>query len=114
MDEVELLQNDLMRRRAKKPNRTFRLGQIAEQIIAERISPRRERFKRIAEVWDQILPGELCRHCEIADISGSHLVVRVDSPVYMYELQLCSSELLNELQRQCPRLRLTKIKFVVA
>ncbi len=114
MDEVELLQNTLMRRRAKKPNRTFRLGEVAEQIVAERISPRREMFKRIAEVWDQILPAQLCRHCEIADISGGHLVVRADSAVYMYELQLCSSELLNELQRQNPRLRLTKIKFVVA
>jgi len=114
MDEVELLQNDLMRRRAKRPNRTFRLGEVTKKIIAERISPRRERFRRIAEVWNQILPAQLCRHCEIADISGSHLVVRADSPVYMYELQLCSSELLNELQRQDPRLRLTKIKFVVA
>jgi len=114
MDEVELLQNALIRRRAKKPNRTFRLGEVTEKIIAERILPRRERFRQVSEVWNQILPVELCRHCEIADISGSHLVVRADSPVYMYELQLCSSELLNELQRQCPRLRLTKIKFTIA
>jgi len=114
MDEVEQLQSALMRRRAKRPNRTFRLGQVAEQIMAERISPRRERFSRAAEVWEQVLPAGLCRHCEIADISGGNLVVQVDSPVYMYELQLCSSELLNELQRQCPRLRVTKIKFVVA
>jgi len=114
MDEIELLQNALMRRRAKKPNRTFRLDHVAEQVIAERISPRRERFKRAVEIWNQILPVKLYRHCEIADISGGHLVVRADSPVYMYELQLCSSELLEELQRQCPRLRLTKIKFVVA
>lgn len=90
------------------------LAQVAEQLMAEQITPRRERFSELAEVWGQILPGELNRHCEIADISGGHLVIKVDSPVYMYELQLCSSELLNELQRQCPRLRLTKIRFVVA
>jgi hypothetical protein len=40
--------------------------------------------------------------------------VQVDSPSYVYELQLCSSELLNELQQQCPKARLTRIKFVVA
>jgi len=82
--------------------------------MAERIAPHRERFHRAVEVWERVLPAELFRHCGIADISGGSLVVQVDSPVYMYELQLCSSELLNELQRQCPRLRVTKIKFVVA
>ncbi|MHC4494517.1 MAG: hypothetical protein ACYSYM_01700 [Planctomycetota bacterium] len=40
--------------------------------------------------------------------------MRVDSSSYMYELQLCSSELLEELQQQCPKARLTRIKFTVA
>jgi len=33
--------------------------------------------------------------------------------VYKYELQLCASELLSELQQQCPRAHIKKIKFVV-
>jgi hypothetical protein len=82
--------------------------------MAEQISPRQARFDAVAEVWRQVLPAELCRHCEVTDVSGGQLKVQVDSPSYKYELQLCGSELLGELQRQCPKVRLTKIKFVVA
>jgi hypothetical protein len=77
------------------------------------ISPRQAVFSEVAETWSQMLPAELGGHCEIVDISGGLLKVRVDSPSYMYELQLCSSELLEELQLQCPKARLTKVKFVI-
>jgi len=32
----------------------------------------------------------------------------------MYELRLCSSELLNEVQQRCPRAGIKKIKFVIS
>jgi hypothetical protein len=82
--------------------------------MAERISPRQASFDAVVEVWRQVLPAELLQHCEITDVSGGQLKVQVDSPSYKYELQLCSAELLEELQRRCPKVRLTKIKFVVA
>lgn len=106
--------NVVKRRTGQKSDSTVRLGEVVQQLMAEQISPRHEKFDAVAEVWRQMLPAELCRHCEITGISGGRLKVQVDSPSYMYELQLCSSELLEELQRQCPKVRLTKIKFVVA
>jgi predicted nucleic acid-binding Zn ribbon protein len=114
MDEGERLQNTLKWRRTRKSYNPASLGQIAQQLMTERISPRQARFGAVAELWSQLLPPELARHCEIVDISGGQLKAQVDSSSYMYELQLCSSELLKELQRQCPKVRLTKIKFVVA
>ena len=110
----QLLHNAVEGRRARKSDRTVRLGDAVQQFMAEQVSPRQAKFGAVAELWSQLLPAELCRHCEIVDISGGQLKVRVDSPAYKYELQLCSSELLEELQQQCPRARLTKIKFVVA
>jgi hypothetical protein len=82
--------------------------------MTEQISPRQARFGQVAEAWSQLLPAELGGHCEIVDISGGQLKVQVDSPSHMYELQLCSSELLEELQQDCPKARLTRIKFIVA
>jgi len=114
MGEGEQLHNAVEGRRVRKPDRAVRLGDAVQQFMAEQVSPRQARFGAVAELWSQLLPAELCRHCEIVDISGGQLKVRVDSPAYKYELQLCSSELLEELQQQCPRARLTKIKFVVA
>jgi hypothetical protein len=81
--------------------------------MENRISPQQAKFGPIAEFWNQLLPEELRRHCKIADISGGQLKVLVDLPAYTYELQLCSSELLSELKRQCPRANIKKIKFVV-
>lgn len=80
----------------------------------EQIFPKQARFSQIAEVWSRLLPTQLAGHCEIVELSSGQLDVQVDSPSYMYELQLCSSELLKELQRQCPKARLTRIKLVVA
>ncbi len=113
MDEEERLLNATRWRRTWKSYRAANLGKVARQLLDERISPRQARFSEVAEVWSRLLPVELCGHCEIIDISGGQLKVQADSPSYVYELQLCSSELLNELQWQCPKARLTKIKFVV-
>ena len=101
------------RARSRRSDRTVRLGEVVEQVVAEHISPRQSRFAEVVEVWSQLLPEELSRHCEIVDIAGGLLMVKADSPAYVYELQLCTSGLLDELQRQCPRVRLKKIKFVV-
>jgi hypothetical protein len=113
MDDEKRLLNAVKWRKTPKPYSAAGLGQVAQQLMAERISPLQARFSKIAEVWRGLLPAELGGHCEIVDISGGRLTVQADSPSYLYELQLCGPELLQELQRQCPKVRLAKIKFVV-
>jgi len=90
-----------------------KLGDVAKRFIEGIVSPRQAKFAPVAEIWCQLLPDELNRHCRIADISGGHLKVVVDSSSYLYELQLCSSELLKELKQRCPRARIKDIKFTV-
>ncbi|MHC4625593.1 MAG: DciA family protein [Planctomycetota bacterium] len=114
MDEIERLQNTLYCRRRRKRYGALDLGQVAQQLMDRQITPRQAVFSDVVEAWSRMLPAELSRHCEIVDISGGLLKVRVDSPSYLYELQLCSSELLEELQQHCPKARLTAVKFVVA
>ena len=114
MYEREQLRNSVEGRTKRRLDRTVRLGEAVQQLMEEQISPRQAKFGAVAELWGQLLPAALCQHCEIVDVSGGQLKVEVDSPSYKYELQLCSSELLEELQRHCPKVRLTKIKFVVA
>ena len=111
-ENKQLLHKAVEEQRVRKSDKTVRLGDAAEQFLIEQVSPKQARFGAVAELWNQLLPEELCRHCEIVDISGGWLKIKVDSPAYKYELQLCSSELLKELQQQCPKVRLTEIKFV--
>jgi len=113
MDEDEQLLHDAFKERLiKRRESTAKVGDVAQMFVTRWVSPRQARFGAVVEVWSQLIPGELSKHCEIVDISGGRLKIKVDSSAYKYELQLCSSELLKELQQQCPKARLTEIKFV--
>jgi len=91
-----------------------RLDIAAKELIDNQISPRQTIYESIDKLWKQLLPDELAHHCRISDISGGQLKVIVDSPSYMHELRLCSTELLKELQQGCLSGRIQKIKFVLA
>ena len=113
MSEGAQIYNGIWQRKVRRPDRTVRIGDAAQKFFGEQVSPRQAKYGAVIEVWRQILPAELSQHCEIVEISGGQLTVQVDSPSYKYELRLCSSGLLRELQQQCPKARLTKIKFVI-
>ena len=90
-----------------------RLGDIASLLLDERISPQQAKYGQLADAWSQLLPAELHKHCRLADFSSGRLKVAADSSAYVYELQLCSHELLRALQQMCPATRITKIKVTI-
>jgi len=91
-----------------------KLGDMIRELMDHRISPQQVKFESIVQLWSESLPDELRQHCRITDISAGRLKVLVDSPSYMYELQLCSSEILAELRRRCPQVRIKRIKIALA
>lgn len=93
-------------------NEIYSLGEVMSEFMEVRIQPQFNRFSSVAELWDELLPAGLAEHCEIVEISAGRLKVQVDSPSYMYELQLCRSEILKEMQRH-PAIRIKDIKFVI-
>ena len=93
--------------------KAVRLDIIVKELLVDNISMRQNIYDSVGRLWRQLLPPELLQHCSIDDISGGLLRVRVDSPIYAHELQLCSSELLKELQRRCPQARIQKIKTIL-
>jgi predicted nucleic acid-binding Zn ribbon protein len=103
----------LRRTATRRAETATSLGDVLGGFMETQVSPQQSRFGMIAEAWSQLLPAELCRHCRIDGIYGGRLRVLADSPSYMYELQLLSSELLEELGRQYPAARIREIKFAV-
>jgi hypothetical protein len=87
-----------------------RPGSVSQQLCRAD-SPLQARFSKIAEVWARLL-RLVGGHCEIIGIFR-----RPDSAgrfaVLLIRATVCGPELLQELQRQCPKVRLAKIKFVV-
>ena len=89
------------------------LGDILNGLVEKQISPRQARFEIVDDAWRQLLPAELCQHCRIENITGGRLEVSVDSPPYLYELRLLSTELVKELSRRYPRTRIKEINFAL-
>ena len=113
MNGNERLANSVKWRTRAKPKEAVKLGDILTKLMDKRLSPRQAKFEAITELWQQLLPANLCQHCKIVDMSNAELKVSVDSPSYANELRWCSSELLEQLQQRCPRARIKKIKFTV-
>lgn len=113
MDEDEQLRSVVEWKRKPRRDRTVRLGDTLNQLLERRITPQQIRFAPIARLWRQLLPAELSSRCEIIDLSGGQLTVRVESPSVKFELQLCGPKLLEQLQKQCPRARVKRIRFVL-
>ena len=114
MKKEQLTQSLLNRRKTIRADRATRLCEVLEQFMGGRVSPQYKKFGQLPQVWSELLPAELAGHCSIGDISNGTLKVLVDSSAYVYELRLCSGELLKQIQRRCPGARLQKIKFVMA
>ena len=91
-----------------------RLGNIIKERMEQWILPQQRKFESVVQLWSKLMPDELCQHCRVTDISGGLLKVSVDSPSYMYELQLRSAQILAELRRRCPQTRVKKIKITLA
>ena len=111
MNETERLRK-LANKKEKKGTQATKLGDILHEIVNNRISPRQERFEKVTNCFRQLLPEELASHCRIMDIAGGQLKIGIDIPSYRYEMQLCSRDILRDLQRRCPSAHIKKIKLV--
>ena len=90
---------------------TTRIGKLVDTLLRESIKPGQARIDPVLETWSRIVPPGLAGHCRVRGLSHGVLRIGVDSPVYMYELQLCSQDLLEALKRCCPRSGLRRIKL---
>jgi predicted nucleic acid-binding Zn ribbon protein len=90
-----------------------KLGDIVNQFLEKQVVPKQAKFGRLADCWVDILPSELAEHSQIEDISGGQLLVKVDSPSYKYELQLCSAEILQQLKTRCSSARIERMKIII-
>ena len=93
-----------------KADSPVRLGQTLETYMAD-VSPKYTRFSQVENAWNQLLPDELLSHCRIAEISRGKLKIKVDLPAYIYELKLCSSDLLEQIKQLCPQAGIKQIVF---
>jgi len=110
---VEGLRNNSGFVRAGKRRQAVRLGEAVTELMERSVTPGYRRFVLLQQAWVELVPAAIAEHTRLADYSGGLLTVSVDSPAYMYELQLCRAELLQALRGHCGRLKPNRIRFVV-
>ena len=112
MEDVQRLVN-LAQWKRKQPDRTAKLGDVLNGLVEGRIKPLCARLGPVLEVWEELLPEELARHCHIEELKGAELKVIASSPAYAHELRMCAGQLVAELQRQCSAAKIRTIKVAV-
>jgi len=96
-------------------NRTADPCRMADLVggFVERLGPVQAHCDSIEGALAGLLPPALRAHCRLGGVTGGSVKLVVDSASYMYELQLCKSELLMELQQLCPSARLRRIQVTM-
>jgi hypothetical protein len=92
---------------------TQRLGDTLIELMDRHIAARRTRFGQVAEAWATLLPAELLNNCRITGVQGGRLKVLAKSSAHLFELRLCSSELIKELAARCPRAKIERIDIAL-
>ena len=87
---------------------TESLGSIADGLLKSQ----QRVFKKntqVVDAWDSMVPPNLAVHSRLAKISGGNIYIEVEPGVYMHEMKLISSELLESIQGRCPYAGIKKI-----
>lgn len=71
-----------------------------------------EKNAGVVDVWRQILPYELHKHCSLAGIYGGTMRLEVEPGPYMHEMRLVSGGLLEHLQNRCRQAGIKRIVLV--
>lgn len=85
-----------------------RIGDLASNVV-QRLAPVSRRTGALEEAWADLVPPNLREHCRLVSFRNGCLKVVASGSSYLYELQLCKAVLLEELQAQCPGVRIRRI-----
>lgn len=106
----ELTRRPNARAEARKPKP---LGDILAGYISTCLEPQHEVFAKVAEAWEEIVPGEFGAFCRLAGVRRGMVQVRVSSPAYLHQMRLRSGELLAHLQLRAGRKTVRNIRFEI-
>ncbi len=71
-----------------------------------------EKNSSIVDAWQRIVPVLLQDYCRLDKRVGNTLYVQVLAGPYMHQAQMVCSEWIEQLQQQCPRCGITKIRLI--
>lgn len=69
---------------------------------------------RIFENWDSLVGNSLAEHAQPQKIQGHTLILAVDHPAWIQELQFLKEPLIRKIQAAFPDTRIDNLRFVLS
>ncbi len=101
--------------RPVKRDRTTHLGAFLNEEFKRTCTKPYRKLGKLAEIWQEIVPGDLLEHTALVSFQRGILTVAVDSSSRLYQLdRLLAERLLAELRSRFKSTALRKVKTIVA
>ena len=84
---------------------------IIPQVIANISQKRPEAQLQIQRLWQNIIGEKLGQHTVIGGLKDNELLILVDSPAYLFQMNLKKRKILEQLKEQIPELESINLKI---
>lgn len=106
----DLLLRRLVRWRTTPEPFSVNLGELAVEQFNREIRKRHDKFGKLAEAWNTLVPELFAEHCYLVTFVRGTLTVNVDSSAHLFELkQLLLAGLEDQILLACRPAGLKKI-----
>ena len=96
------------------PNRDVRsISDILTDVVAGLEQPTQENVLVLRKAWEKLVGAQIAKHSEPGFIKDYQLVVFVDHPGWMPELERIKRPLLVKLQASYRELRIRRLRFAL-
>ncbi len=82
-------------------DRAAPIGQPLTMLMKHVLAKRVRQLSKLAEIWDDCIPGNICDHTALDSFNSGVLTVLVDSAAHRYQLQtLLTGGLMKEIRHR--------------
>jgi predicted nucleic acid-binding Zn ribbon protein len=78
---------------------------IVDSVILKLLKKDSPQSKNIENIWQKAAGKKIQQHTKLAGLKQDQLVVYVDSPAWLYQLNLLKNKMLKEIQGQIPEIK---------
>ena len=96
-----------------KERKEAKLGMVLADYFNSQLKPMQKQCAKIEQVWNEIIDPQMGLHCRCGGIKAGVVEIKVDSPVYVYQLSLQKDQLLEQIREAAPGLKAKKLKVVL-
>jgi predicted nucleic acid-binding Zn ribbon protein len=89
------------------------LSKILENLLKKKRFGAQIQRHRVFENWEAVVGDSLAEHAQPQKIQGRTLILSVDHPAWIQELQFLKEPLIRKIQAAYPDTRIDNLRFVL-